>query len=414
MFRSKQRIDPSLLRALLLLGVVGGLALGKAGRAADVFLLKNGGRVEGELLNRDESPRKTYQVKIGPDQEVTLDPAQVAQADIQSAEAWQYERLVPKMPPTAEGHWKMAEWCRAKKLPDKAQYHLEQVVRLDPEHERARRQLGYSRVDGQWVKADELRREQGYQRFEGRWRVEQDVESMKRREEQEKAEVEWKRKIRLWRGWMGRRRFDEAREKLMAVDDPRAAPALVELLERETDQRVRSLYVEVLGRLPSDLATAALVRGALEDASEEMRLQCVDQLERRGDQEATGAFVRALASEDNQRVNRAAVGLGRLKIEWTIPYLIDALTTTHRKRIDAGSGQIGAAFGRDGTNSSGLGGLSVGGGPKVIEQSIENRNVLDALVAISGGVNYRYDKLGWRQWYSDQSTPNLVNLRRGQ
>lgn len=42
-------------------GVLGAMLRPAAG---DVFLLANGGRVEGQLANPDESPRKSYVIKL--------------------------------------------------------------------------------------------------------------------------------------------------------------------------------------------------------------------------------------------------------------------------------------------------------------------------------------------------------------
>ena len=78
---------------------------------ADVFLLSNGGRVEGELLNPEESPRKGYRVKTASGGVITLAAGQVKEVVRESeAELW-YKRILPKMPNTAEGNWIMAREC---------------------------------------------------------------------------------------------------------------------------------------------------------------------------------------------------------------------------------------------------------------------------------------------------------------
>ena len=44
---------------------------------ADVFVLANGGRIEGELLNPEQSPRRDYQVKTASGGLITLAESQV-------------------------------------------------------------------------------------------------------------------------------------------------------------------------------------------------------------------------------------------------------------------------------------------------------------------------------------------------
>ena len=64
------------------------------------------------------------------------------------------------------------------------------------------------------------------------------------------------------------------------------------------------------------------------------------------------------------------------------------------------------------SNRGGLGGLSVGGGAKVIHKQMANQAVLDALVAITGR-NFNFDKQEWRQWFAGQKKPSApVNTRR--
>jgi hypothetical protein len=54
----------------------------------------------------------------------------------------------------------------------------------------------------------------------------------------------------------------------------------------------------------------------------------------------------------------------------------------------------------------------VGGGPRKITRQVENRSVLEALIALTGQ-NYRYSIPDWKGWYIRQhALPESVNLRR--
>ena len=60
------------------------LVLLESTAGSDEFVLKNGGRVEGELTNRDQSPRTTYVVRDKNGHTITLDADQVRGVKVQS------------------------------------------------------------------------------------------------------------------------------------------------------------------------------------------------------------------------------------------------------------------------------------------------------------------------------------------
>ena len=47
--------------------------------AGEVFVLSNGGRVEGELLNADEKPRTSYKIKLASGGQLSFEASQVKQ-----------------------------------------------------------------------------------------------------------------------------------------------------------------------------------------------------------------------------------------------------------------------------------------------------------------------------------------------
>ena len=90
---------------------------------AEVFVLVNGGRISGELLNRQESPRKQYLVKVAGEGQITLAASQVEQVLKRRPEEEEYEKIRPAYPDTIEGQWALAEWCRQKRLPLERETH---------------------------------------------------------------------------------------------------------------------------------------------------------------------------------------------------------------------------------------------------------------------------------------------------
>jgi len=87
------------------------------------------------------------------------------------------------------------------------------------------------------------------------------------------------------------------------------------------------------------------------------------------------------------------------------------LVTTHTFTIQRGQpGQMSTAFG----NGPGMSGGTFsfgGGGPETIKQNVENRNVLQALVDITG-VSFNFDTRAWKYWYAAQKKPQSIGSRR--
>jgi hypothetical protein len=380
-----------------------------------VFLLANGGQIEGQLLNPDQQPRETYVVRTGAGAVVTLNKTQV-DGVLEKSEAlrW-YEQWLPKMPQTIEGHWAMAEECRERRLKEQRQHHLEEIIKVDPNHKEARYGLGYSRVEDGWVKTDEWMKGQGYVRYGGAWRIPQDVMVEKAAEEAEKRQNDWKRKVKTWRTAIVKRRGkeQEAIDAIRAIDDPNAAPALIAILENKKENRdLRMLMIDVLGGLQSPVAVGAFIKRAIEDSDAKIRDACLDQLSRFGTQHAVRAFEKLLESKDNKIVNRAAFCLGALRQPEATLALINSLFTEHSFLVQQGGtpGQLNLGFG------SGPGGggntFGVGGRPKLVTTELKNQSVLNALVALHPGTNFGFNIEAWKNWYVEQYAPSAATLRR--
>jgi hypothetical protein len=376
----------------------------------DVFHLTSGGRIEGRWLNPEEKPRESYLVRMRGGGTIKLADDQVSRVETTSAAEKEYRARLLKMPPTVEGHWEMAEFCRENGLEESRDFHLAAILKLDPDHEKARYGLGYSKVDGRWVQYDEYMRSRGYIKHRGRWRLPHEVVIEERQRKLEESQKKWREQLRMWRGWLGKKRSLEAQRNIQDVKDWRAAPAVVELLDDAELRKEKLLWIEVLGKLPTHAAWSALVRYAVEDNDEAIREACISKLEVSGTRPAVSVLLRSLDVDNREQINRAAIALGRMGDKSAVPALIEHLVTEHKVVQQApsggGLGPIGATFGRNGG-----GGLSAGNSTKVIEVELFNPGVLGALVALTG------KQLGqtpdaWRQWYEETNTPKSVDLRR--
>lgn len=378
---------------------------------ADLFKLTHGGEVQGELLNPNQSPRTSYQIRTSSGAVVTLAGDLVGEVVARSPQEIQYEKLLPRMPNSARGNWLMAEWCENAGLKTQREFHLGQVLKHDPHHEKARYALGYNRVDGHWIRPEDHMKSRGFVRYKGQWRLPQDVAIEQFAARQEELEKGWVRKIRMWRTWAMKGRGDGTAaglRNIRDIEDPMAAPVLIQLLQDEDEPtQLKQLYVEVLGKIGNPAAVPTLIDRALNDPSDRTRELALQQLRDLGRQSAVAVFAKTLENKDNRLVNRAASGLAAMGEPSVTPQLIDALVTKHQFLVKQG-GNMNVGFSPQG----GVGGLNLGGGPKVIDQEFRNDQVLGALTSLNPGVNYSFDEDAWRAWYVDEQTPSNINLRR--
>ena len=371
--------------------------------------------MHGTLLNRDQSPRTTYVVKTPAGGEVTLQADQVKKVAKQSAAEINYDQIRHKATDTVTDQWKLAEWCREHRLLKQRRTHLERIIELDPNHAEVRHGLGYSQVQGQWLTQEALMTQNGYLRYKGAWLLPQEIEIKESERKEKLAQLEWGPKLKRWHRWLDTPKADEAIALIQAIDDPHAGDALVRLLTDAKDpspRRVRLLYVEALGRLQASAGMDALVNTSLYDADEEVRLSCLDEIVDHGYKPAVARYVKALKDKDNVVINRAGIALGQLKDPAAVGPLIDALVTVHSFKIQKGQpGQTSASFG-SGAGGPGGGGFTFGGGGvETVKQSLQNREVLAALVSLTG-MGFDFDERAWKKWYAAQRKPSSLDARR--
>jgi hypothetical protein len=379
--------------------------------SAEIFVLDNGGRIEGDVLNPKESPRKRYIIKTAAGAQMTLDKAQVKEVIHRTADEIEYEKVRPRYPDTVEGQWDLAEWCRQQNLTRLRARHLERIIELDPDHEKARQALQYRRVGGEWKTRKQEMEEQGYVSYKGKWRTPQEVAIRERKSKAELAVKEWKRKLKRWREWTEKGREAEAIQQIEGINDPFAVPALEEALKHEQVEQYRKRYIGVLARIGGPSAWRKLLELAVEDESAEVRLTCLDHLQEHPSESFVEYFISRLNDKSNPIVNRAANGLARMKSPTAISPLIDHLITQHKRMVEPPSGGISAGF-ISGPGVSG-GGLNVGNSPaKVVVENFQNEDVLDALVRLSDGVSFGYEVAAWKTWYAGRKKAQSLNGRR--
>ncbi len=397
---------------------------------ADLIKLKNGGEIRGKIIRKPDNGNSgavTLETLTGA--VVVVEPEDIQFVTRRSLKVEEYETRAKLTPRTASAHWELAEWCRQNGLSKQREQQLRAVLELDPEHERAHHGLKHAKHGGKWMTRDELMTSQGYVKHKGRYVTTQELELIEKTQAELDAEKQWYKKVRLWYGWLtGRRpeRRDLGLAELQKIDDPDAVPALMRLMQDNSNKQIRELYVGILSRMQGDKPVEALVTQSLHDADHEIRYAALNAISPDQYQSAGPLYVRALKDDLNRVVRRAAAALERVGEESMIPDLVEALVTTHRYRVEVPDTKGTLSFRTDGSFAGGQGQgtlppnieamLLSGQLPNgvivnqvqpptykkmkvvVIKYDHRNAETLSALRKLTGE-NFGYDERTWRLWW---------------
>lgn len=377
------------------------LILGGAGRSsADEFLLSNGGRIEGQWLNRDEQPLHQYLVLTPSGVKVSLPVQKVDRTIRDSAARKEYEAKAPLTGPSVDEQWQLAEWCRQNHLFDERKVHLRQIIAQYPNHPQARRALGYQFLNGEWITQSDFRRSEGYEYYKGRWRTPQEIEILESRGRMEQAQKDWLVKLRRFRKDLDDpTKAKPAHESLLAIKDSVAVGPLAAMMVRERSRRVKLLYADMLAQMNTSESIAVLIERTLSDPDIEVYYYCLDRLLELNPPHLALPYINALKDQYNERINRAAAALGRIDDPSAVSPLIDALITTHThvlpRKPGTGPNSTTTGFSDDGTT------FKQNEAPEVLVVHVQNQHVLDALTRLTGA-NFGYDQKGWRIWHAQE------------
>ena len=415
-------------RAFWVLAGLGSLFLTDAGHA-DLIRLKSGGEIRGTIPREKGAttgPQVTITTLAGT--VVTIPQEQIDFITRRPIKIEEYETRARRTPNTVADQWALAEWCREQNLRSQRDEHLERILVLDPEHEKAHYGLGHTNINGEWMSREERMLAQGYVKYKGRWITPQELELTEKTEEERGREENWYQQVHLWKNWLTGTHAAQSREALQSFNnlkDPDAVPALVKNFQDEEDKRLRSLYISVLENMTGPKPVPALVAQSLHDVDYQLRYRAMNAIKPEQFETATRLYVRELKHESNAIVGRAGKALEKMADERVVPDLIEALVTTHRYRVavpDTGS----PGFRSDG------GGMVQGGTvlppdvefglrtgqyngviinqpnqlqrpPKIVivNRDEQNSEVLSALQKITGE-NFGYNERNWKVWHAAQ------------
>jgi hypothetical protein len=155
--------------------------------AADIVHLKTGRKIEGTTA---PGPKEgTVEVRTGDGSVVVIPEAEIARIEKKQSPGDELDERLRRAPPgELEPLEDLLVLAREKRLPQRAKVIARKILDIDPNHEIARRELGFVVYENQWILEAELKKKKGLVRFRDEWMTQ--AEKDRRLIEEARQEVE--------------------------------------------------------------------------------------------------------------------------------------------------------------------------------------------------------------------------------
>ncbi|MBL8879260.1 MAG: hypothetical protein JNG88_09090 [Phycisphaerales bacterium] len=410
----------------LICGVVAGTFLSLA-VSADVLQLKSGGTVEGEIVTSD-AEKYVVRTTVGI---VTLPASAVESVEKSESPFQEYDRRRSACDESPGAQTELAQWCEDRGLAQERRQHLNRAIELDCDFDPARRELGFVRVGMMWVDGRQTRHIPRKDKTttsdaENGTGKPSSVDSSDRDNDKVVAAVQshWLRRFRAIRSNF----LDSAQEsvarrgrtQILDIRDPLAILPMAKILGGG-NRYARSVLVESLATFSEDEATLNLAVIALLDGEESIRKQSLVELVRRNDGRVAAQFRKALASDNDEILRRAAVGLGLLRDAAAVGELIPELTARRWRAVEVPVRQylngltttftqptrVAISSATSISHAPQIGAVDLEGPLNVTTEvrwqnvTVYRTEVLEALKQITGE-NFGFDAAAWQRWQEER------------
>jgi hypothetical protein len=302
------------------------LVLLAAPAAADVVTTTDGLVLEGTVERASDgayvltTPQGT--VRLAAASVAAVKPGEGPRAAFLKAEA----KADPK---DVAAQYRLAVEAEEAGLADLARAAFERVLALAPDHAAARRALGFERVEGRWIPADEARRSRGLVLFGGAWILPAEVEAASNPGvAATRVPADEARTRSLLRSAASADPViaDAARTALAGAPEPILVKACLALL-RDGAPQVRAACCRTLGEIGDEAALTPLIFSGARDNDPEVRKAAVLAAASFGHDDTAIPFVRALGSENLRLVANAAQALAVLGDQRAAGYVVKRLVS---------------------------------------------------------------------------------------
>lgn len=387
---------------------------------ADIFHLASGSTVEGEIVSKDD---ENYIIKT-PAGTITLPVDSVIKVEPAPSPFQEYDVRLSMAKETAADQFALAEWCHERGLQAERKKHLQRTIELDPEFAPARAALGHVRVGEFWVDGRSAAKKERPAAKVGD--ADPNADTPDRNDEKVVSAIQsnWIRRIRSIRIQQLESNTEKVRaggrQAILEIRDPLAILPMSRVLGAG-GRASRELLVEALSLFNEDEATMNLAALSLVDMDRGVRDKATSELKKRDDPRIAPQMRKALRSDNDELIRRAAYVLGEIKDASAIPELIEALKVRRWKMVEVPvrryfgdwyqvfNGQSVATISGQTrvTHNPQIGVFDVGGlitiqsELQAAEVTVYRTEVLEALKSLTGE-NFGFEIAAWRRWYEEK------------
>lgn len=196
------------------------VAAGATFARADEIVLANGHTIKGARAVDSKNPNKVvFDVGAG---RIELDKKDVTAINPGRTALHDYDDKARAIKGSTKvgDYWDLVQWCKQNKVTRYVGPLCEDILKIDPNHEAAHKELGHEKLDGKWYTYEQAMEKKGFKLVGDRWMTKAEIELMekrrleaKERELAQKAAIEKKkaedrerriREIEAYNEWYGR------------------------------------------------------------------------------------------------------------------------------------------------------------------------------------------------------------------
>jgi len=304
---------------------------------ADVVHLKNGNKIEGEIITETDDDVK-LKTTIG---SITLKKEDIDRIEKGVTALRKYENTAKTLKDDDTlAHYTLGIWCKEHGLPRQAKDEFLKVIAADPEHVEARRELGHVLQGGKWMTEDESMIAKGFVKHAGAWITREQADALAEKKEIAELKDKLCRAAKLLDGpnsKEGRKVFESITPQ--SADLTVAIPALRAVIDSEGPAG-RMEAIRTLARLHTAEAFDAIVETLLNEKKSDVADAAIQELKALNSKRAARQLMKAceelrrsliLAANDAKpdmvrAIERASRALGALGESMAVPELAECLT----------------------------------------------------------------------------------------
>jgi len=305
---------------LSLLSLLAVFVLRPSAARADILVLNDCRTLEGVLAKKGD-----FYVLSGPFGKLRVKKSAVWKV-VEKETPWErFDRIFKTIPADAPSRFvELGVWAKSVGLKERAVKAFEAALKADPDCADARRLLGYEKINGVWLRGEELLRAKGWRKFRGEWFTGEELQAM-RSVPPDEAKRRVARLLSLLDGTSEPDREKGLRE-VRALGPNRSRLFFLRGLADRKRPRLRRACARALADYGKRRdVIEALLTASLADGDPEVRRAALESLRDIGEPGIVHTYNRALYSTNPDIHERALDAVDFFRFKESLPHLVNVI-----------------------------------------------------------------------------------------